>query len=107
MNMSQLIEEEIKTFVRTSPLNRMPSTDNHKFFDEPLVQFADGDDPIFTEYKTIISPTHLTPREALAITFGKIPADTAAHISVISWILPISEIIRKSNRRQKLTPSRY
>ena len=106
-DMSQFIEKEIKEFVRNSPLNRVPSTDNQPFFDEPLVQFADGDDPIFTEYKTIISPTHLTPREALAKTSGRISEDIAAHISIISWILPINEIIRKSNRRQKLAPSRF
>ena len=58
-NPAQFIEQEIKEFVRTSPLNRMPITDNHIIFDEPLVQFADGDDPLFAEYKTIIASIHL------------------------------------------------
>jgi hypothetical protein len=57
--MAQFIEEEIKTFTRISPRNRMPDSDNDFIFDEPLVQFAAGDDPIFLEYKTIIAPTHL------------------------------------------------
>ena len=58
---AQLIEQEIKTFVLTSPLNRLSFIEDHILWDEPLVQFADSDDPIFTEYKAIISPTHLPP----------------------------------------------
>ena len=103
---AQFIEKEIKAFVRTSFLNRMPSIKDYIIFDEPLVKFADGDDPIFTEYKTIIAPTHLTPREALAKTFNKSPEDIPAHLSVISWILPFTGKIRESNRRHTLTPSR-
>ncbi len=104
--MAQFIEQEIKTLVRTSPLNRLPMMDNYTIFDEPLVQFADGDDPIFTEYKTIIDPTHLTPREALTKAYSKNPEDMPAHLSVVSWILPITEKTRKSNRSETLVPSR-
>ena len=32
----------------------MPASEKDFIFDEPLVQFADGDDPIFSEYKKII-----------------------------------------------------
>jgi len=103
---AQFIEEEIKAFARTSPANRMPFSKDHIIFDEPLVKFADGNDPIFTEYKTIIDPSHLTPGEVLAKTFNKSPEDMPAHLSVISWILPITSKTRESNRRHTLTPSR-
>ncbi len=103
---AQFIEEEIREFARTSPANRMPLTRDHVIFDEPLVKFADGDDPIFTEYKTIIDPTHLTPREALAKTFNRSPEDIPSYLSAISWVLPFTGRIRESNRRHKLTPSR-
>ena len=103
---AQFIEKELKTFVRSSPLNCIPMMDNQIIFDEPLVQFAGGDDPIFTEYKTIIHSTHLTPREALAKTFNKSPEDIPSRFSVISWVLPFTRKIRESNRRHKLTPSR-
>jgi len=104
---AQFIEQEIKTLARTSPFNRLPVMDNYTIFDEPLVQFADGDDPIFSEYKTIIDPTHLTPREALAKAFNKNPEDMPVHLSVISWVLPFTSRIRESNRRHTLTPSRF
>ncbi|MFC1909631.1 epoxyqueuosine reductase [Chloroflexota bacterium] len=103
---AKLIEDSIRGFVTTSPLNSMTQLDNHRYFDEPLVQFADGDDPIFTEYKTVIDPSHLTPREALAQAFGERPEDTSSRISVISWILPITSRTRESNRRRTKTPSR-
>jgi len=102
---AQFIIEEIKTFTRTSPVNHMPTEDRQIIFDEPLVQFADGDDPIFAEYRTIIAPTHLTPREALAKTFNKSPEDLPTHLSVVSWILPILEKTRKSNRAETRIPT--
>ncbi len=102
----QAVIDEIKAFVANSPANRMPSTRERIIFNEPLVRFADGNDPIFDEYKTIIAPTHLTPREALAEACNKSPEEMPAHISVVSWILPITEQTRKSNRIEKLAPSR-
>jgi len=103
---ARLITDIIKDFVRTSPRNRMPESYNDLIFNEPLVQFADGDDPIFTEYKTIISPTHLTPREALVKACDKGKVTAPEHVSVISWILPITEKTRQSNREETRTPTR-
>ncbi|MBU2536533.1 MAG: epoxyqueuosine reductase [Chloroflexi bacterium] len=103
--MAASVQEEIRAFVRSSPINRMPDSNDDFIFDEPLVQFADGDDPIFNEYKTIIDRTHITPREALSKTYEKSPEDLPAHLSVISWILPITAKTRKSNRPQKDIPS--
>lgn len=100
------IKREIKSFTRHSPLNRMPTPENYFIFDTPLVHFANGDDPIFTEYKTIIDPTHLTPREALAKAYHKSPEDMPSRLSVISLILPITGKIRQSNRKRRTTPSR-
>jgi len=106
METAQFIEQEIKEFVRTSPANRIPFIKDYIIFDEPLVKFADGDDTIFAEYKTIIAPTHLTPGEALAKAYSKSPEDMPAPFSVISWILPITDKTRKSNRGETLVPSR-
>ena len=100
------IEEKIRAFVSTSPLNRIPASANDIIFDEPLVQYADGDDPIFTEYQTIIAPVHLTPREALAKAEGKSPEGLPDRLSVISWVLPITRKTRESNHQQTKIPSR-
>jgi epoxyqueuosine reductase len=105
LKMAQLIESEIKSFVRSSPLNRMPDDKIQPIFDDPLVKFADGSDPLFTEFKTIIGPDHLTPIEALAMAYNKQPEDDGKLVSVISWVLPIARRTRESNRDQTTVPS--
>ena len=105
-NPGEYICEEIKEFVGTSPENRLSFLDGYVMWAEPLVGFTDGDDEIFSEYKTIIAPEHLTPRKALAEAYGKSPDDMPTHLSVISWILPAVEETRKSNRLETRIPSR-
>jgi epoxyqueuosine reductase len=70
------------------------------------VKFADGDDPIFNEYKSIIAPEHLTPREAVARAYDKNPEDMPERLSVISWILPTAKETRQCNRAETRVPSR-
>ena len=60
----------IKTFVAESPLNRLKDIDGSPMWEEPLVGFADGDDPLYTLYKTVVGDFHLTPRAVL----GRTPA---------------------------------
>jgi epoxyqueuosine reductase len=103
---ARFIRQRIRSFVRTSPDNRLSFLENYRIFGDPLVRFADGDAPIFTEYKSIISPNHLTPREALARAVDKRPEDLPSRLSVISWVLPIVEETRRSNRPETRVPSR-
>lgn len=99
--MEQQIRTEIERFIRDSPGNRFPDG-SAPYFDTPLVGMAAADDPLFTDYKTIIGPFHLTPREVLAASCG----ETAVAATVISWILPITRPTRESNRREERFPSR-
>jgi epoxyqueuosine reductase len=97
------IARAIADFVKKSPGNRR-RIDKKRYWDSPLVGFASGKDPIFKEYKKIIGKFHFTPPEIFALTFGqrkKLP-----ELSVISWILPAAEDIRRSNRRETKYPSR-
>ena len=48
---SLFIKEIIRKYITGNPDNRLPDHDNEPIFDEPLVGFADGDDPIFQEFK--------------------------------------------------------
>ena len=72
--------------------------------------FASGMDPLFFEYKTIIGPFHLTPREIISAALKerrKRPSlSEIEQISVISWVLPASEDTRRSNRKEKQFPSK-
>jgi epoxyqueuosine reductase len=97
----QKIIDEIRSVVRSSPANQRK---DHKgpYFDEPLVGFADAMDPIFTDYKRIIGSFHMTPREWFDLEFG---AGSFQAGTVISWILPVQEGVRRANRAQKTLPS--
>ena len=91
-NPSLFLEKLIKDFVVESPSNRLPAFDNDPIFDGPLVGFADGDDPIFGDYKAMIGDFYLTPREALRMHLkgkGKGDQKQLPNVSIISWILPI------------------
>jgi epoxyqueuosine reductase len=103
MDPCRFLENAIKEYVRTSPLNHLTAFDNAPIVDEPLVAFADGDDPVFQEYKTVIGDFHLTPRELL----GKHVAakmwrfgvkGSMDSIGVVSWALPLTHETRLHER---------
>ena len=99
---AKFIEQSIKDYTALSVNNRFLPFPADRIWDEPLIGFANGDDPLFKEYKTVIGDFHFTPREVLetyidSSSFGdknKLP-----HISVISFILPSAEKTRVSNRQ--------
>jgi len=101
MIMEQLIRDEIRRFVLESPDNRLPESDQ-SYFDEPLVGFAAADDPLFSQYKTIIGEFHMTPAEIMESTYG---VGVGKASTVICWILPITRETRQSNRREEHMPS--
>ena len=98
----KFIERAITEFVQENPANRR-KVDGGKYWGTPLVGFASGDDPLFRQYKKIIGKFHLTPQEIFDLTFGK--SKSPRNLSVISWVLPASEDIRKSNRKEDKYPS--
>ncbi|OGO05153.1 MAG: hypothetical protein A2Y73_01805 [Chloroflexi bacterium RBG_13_56_8] len=100
--------KRIDAFVRESPANRLIHLDGSPIFESPVVGFADGDDPLFQQYKTIIALFHLTPREVMQRIADQNATTThtsSDRLSVISWILPIARTTRISNRAQDQVPS--
>jgi ferredoxin len=98
--MEQKVRSIISSFVTESPANSLPDR-NGPYFGQPLVGFAGFDYPLFTAYKKIIGDFHLTPVELFSAEFNKEPVKG----TVISWILPISETVCRSNRYQSEYPS--
>jgi hypothetical protein len=70
-----------------------------RIFDEPLVGFVRGDDPILEDYKKIIGPHHFTPAQIMAWQAARqgVAAPPAADLSVVAIILPISAATRAEN----------
>jgi epoxyqueuosine reductase len=100
---AKFMVKAINDYVANSPNNRLPVFPEERIWDEPLIGFADGDDPIFEEFKTVIGDFHVTPREALenyADSTGCGSKDNFPDVSVISWVLPSTRKTRQTNREE-------
>lgn len=95
----------IRQEVQVSPLNRLQNIDGSPIWEEPLVGFADGDDPLFTLYKQVVGADHLTPREALAAGWPQPEFTPPARVTVISWVLPAAQLTRLENRAMRAGPA--
>lgn len=98
------IENTIKEYIANSPLNCLTTFNNLPISEEPVVAFANGDDPVFQDYKTIIGDHHITPREALekyiqtrGWRYGA--KSDIENVSVISYAMPIPYETRLSERQ--------
>jgi len=87
-----------------SPSNSIRNPENEKAWDEPLVGFARGDDPIFQSFREHVGPFHWTPLEIFSLEFPAVAAKPE-ELAVISWVLPHTESIKADLRKQKTDPS--
>ncbi len=102
---AQWISSLIKDFVAGSSLNRLGgSFGEEPAWSEPLVGFASGDDPIFETFKEAVGSVHWTPEEIFSLSFPS-SIFKAADLSVISWVLPQTDLTKKDNRESTKTPS--
>lgn len=94
----------IKDFIRQSPENTLKNREEERAFEDVLVGFARGYDPLFADYKEHVGPFHWTPEEAFREAFPQTSA-AAAELTVISWILPQNRATKRDNRREKRFPA--
>lgn len=105
-NAEEFLAKEIKRFVVANEANRLAMIDNTPMFDEPLVGFINGDDPIFNDYKRIIGDFHWRPRDMMEqCAKDEGYQDDVKDVSVICWILPIVKKTIKSNAERDDFPS--
>ena len=83
------LEEDISNFTKNSSQNFVDELGMMQIWDQPLIGLAGASDPLWEKMKEpqVVGPGHLTPKEWLP---------TAK--SVISYFLPFTDRIRKSNR---------
>ena len=98
------ITQIIDDFIRTSPENSLKNEADEPAWEEALVGFSSGSDPIFQQYKEHIGPFHFTPQEIFNSTFASSPA-SPDELTVIAWILPQREITKADNRAEDFYPS--
>jgi len=108
MNLSEgasaWVQNLIKDFTGNSPANSLQNETRDRAWDEPLVGFSNGDDPLYRGYKTQISDLYLTPLELFTGTFPEEEV-SASDLTVISWILPHMAAIKADNQHEKRLPS--
>ena len=94
----------IRSFVADSSLNTMQNGTDEPAWDQVLVGFASGADQIWQQYKEYVGAFHWTPWEVFN---QHIPEEnvSAEGLTVISWILPQRESVRKTNRLSTNYPS--
>jgi epoxyqueuosine reductase len=98
------IQKVIQDFLAVSPVNTMQDETGERAWDEALVGFASGADPIWQQYKEVVGAFHWTPWEVFN---QHCPKESAAadELTVVSWVLPQRERVRKANRRARKFPS--
>ncbi len=84
--MDRFIKEAITDFTTVYKQNTSMG------WEEPLVAFAGADDPLFSDLKKIVGPTHALPRDFLAEAQ-----------SVITFFLPFNEKIVESNKNGRFS----
>ncbi|WP_457553824.1 epoxyqueuosine reductase [Desulfobacula sp.] len=99
--------EKIKDLVVAHPDNcKEYPFYGEKIFDEPLIGFIKGDDPLLEQYKDIIGPHHFTPYEIMKIQAESngVKPPKASDLSVVSFTMPIIKETKKDNARKKKWP---
>lgn len=98
------IENLIRKFCQTSPENSMNFEHSERIFDEPLIGFSSGADPLFEFLKKDIGSPFMTPAEIFRKSFpdSLVRPD---ELTVISWVLPQTGLTRADNGRETALPS--
>ena len=103
-NPGKWVETFIKDFINRSPENTLQNRANEKAWEDPLVGFSSGDDPLYQDYKEYVGAFHRTPLEIFAMTFPSVEV-SAKDLTVISWVLPQTEATKSDNRKEVAHPS--
>lgn len=94
----------IKQFIDESPENTLRNEDNDKAWNEFIVGFSNGCDPLYEFYKKDIGDFFLSPNDIFAHAYPNTkfnPED----LTIISWILPQTELTKSDHRIQNQIPT--
>jgi epoxyqueuosine reductase QueG len=101
---AEWINNLIHEFIASSPANTMQDDTGETAWDSALVGFASGADPIWQQYKEYVGAFHWTPWEVFNQHQPEINV-SAEQLTVVSWILPQRQLVRKANRRARKYPA--
>jgi epoxyqueuosine reductase len=104
-DMSSWLSEMIAEFVQDSPENSLKMEPDEKAWDDVLVGFSSGADPLYEAYKDLVGESHWTPLEAFSLKYPGVDVNPA-DLAVISWVLPQREATKADQRKETFYPSR-
>ena len=98
------IEKIIRNFIKDSPDNSLKMKTGEPAWEDVLIGYSAGDDPIYRDYKEHVGEFHFTPAEIFNLTY---PNDCAEdhELTVISWALIQREAVKRDNREQDFYPA--
>jgi epoxyqueuosine reductase len=102
--LSLLLVREIKRYCFGGE-NAMEKGSSEKLWDEPLIGFANGGDPLFDYLKKDIGSFLWTPMDIFTKTFPGVDV-SPEKLTVISWILPQTRATRADQRKETEYPSK-
>jgi epoxyqueuosine reductase QueG len=102
--LSDWVEGTIKKFCLESPDNSLKNEANERAWDEPLVGFSSGGDPLYPQLKQDIGSFLWTPIEVFELTFPQVTV-SPSDLTVISWILPQTDATKADHRKETAYPS--
>ncbi len=106
MNMNEKVQHFLTDLFLTNGLNHLPEQFGaDRIFDPPLIGVSQGDDPIFTKFKEVVSPDHLTPLEMWTASGMAVQGDRDDHLRIISIIFPYVKRIREESKTATIMPA--
>jgi ferredoxin len=101
-NEARWIIYKVKKF--TNSLANTLKRNDEPAWEDPIIGFSNGADPLYTFYKTDIGDFYRSPFEFLSHQYPNRNFE-GDKITVISWILPQTEATKKDHRRETYFPS--
>lgn len=98
------IEGLVRDFIVHSPENTLGNQAKDRAFEQVIVGFSRGDDPLYESYKELVGLFHWTPLEIFGRSFPELAVE-AGELMVISWVVAHNSLTKKDNRRESFYPS--
>lgn len=84
--------------------NSLGNPQHDRAFDAPLVGFSSGNDPLYSFFQQDIGSFYGTPLDFFQAAYPGEPAQ-AEELTVISWILPLTSLVKDGNAVQTDKPT--
>jgi epoxyqueuosine reductase QueG len=94
----------IRRFLNDPSKNTLKNSENDWAWDDPLIGFSNGTDPLWEEFKNDIGSFYWTPKEVFSKRFPH-SARQANELTVVSWVLPQTNKTKSAHRKETIFPA--